>query len=432
MINQVLNQNIYQLSLDLLLKFHIPESTARYLNVLVLIIAVIAVSWLLDKMFNVVTTHIFHRLEKRKHGDFFKALISNKVIRKLSHLIPLILLSKAVPYIFTDFPEWGLLIGKGVNVLTIVLIAGIFARIFRSLTDVGETRPGFKDKPLDSYRQVINILLFIVAGTLIFAEVTGKEVWAFFTAMGALSAILLLVFKDTIMGFVASIQVTTNDMVRIGDWIEMPKYGADGDVEEITLTTVKVRNWDKTITTIPTYALISDSFKNWRGMQKTGGRRIKRALYLKIASVKFLTDKEIERFRHIQMISAYVESRKAEVDDHNLRIKADKSTLINGRNMTNIGLFRQYIYNYVSQHPAIHKDMIFMVRQLAPNEKGMPLEIYAFTNTIKWVEYEPAMADIFDHVFAAAPYFDLEIFEDPSGSDIRSLHTITGISNLKE
>mgnify|MGYP001336797511 CR=1 FL=1 len=432
MLIQVLNQNIYQLSLDLLLKFHIPESTARYLNVGVLIILVIVIAWLADKIFNVIITQVFHRLEKRKHGDFFKALIRNKVIRKLSHLIPLILFSNSVPYIFTDFPEWGLLVGKGINILTIVLIAGIFSRIFRSLTDVGETRPGFMDKPLESYRQVVNILLFIVVGTLIFAEVTGKEVWAFFTAMGALSAILLLVFKDTILGFVASIQVTTNDMVRIGDWIEMPKYGADGDVEEITLTTVKVRNWDKTITTIPTYALISDSFKNWRGMQNTGGRRIKRALYLKIASVKFLTDEEIARFRKIQLISEYVESRKAEIDEHNKRIKADKSTLINGRNLTNIGLFRQYIYNYISQHPSIHKEMIFMVRQLPPSEKGMPLEIYAFTNTIKWLEYEPVMADIFDHVFAAAPYFDLVLFEDPSGSDIRSLYQVVDTSTPKE
>lgn len=418
---QTLITDLHQFTFNLLLRLHIPEQTAKYLNMLLLAVVILGIAWLLDKLFNLIVTNIFLRLKKRKIGDFLNALLENKVIRKAAHLIPLMLFSNAIPLIFADFPAWIPIVNGLVNILTILLITGIFVRIFRSLTDIGEKRPGLRDKPLESYQQVINIILFFIAGILIFSEITGKEVWAFFTAMGALSAILLLVFKDTIMGFVASIQVTTNDMVRIGDWIEMPKYGADGDVEEITLTTVKVRNWDKTITTIPTYSLISDSFKNWRGMQNTGGRRIKRSLFVKISSVKFLTDPEIENYRNIQLVEDYIGERKQIIDQFNAEIKADKTTLINGRNLTNIGIFRQYIHNYLVQHPDIHKGLTFMVRQLAPSEKGMPLEIYAFTKTIKWLEYEPIMADIFDHLFAAAPYFDLEIFEDPSGSDLRLL-----------
>lgn len=418
---QTLIADIHQLTFNLLQRLHIPEQTARYLNALLLAILILSISWMLDRLFNLIATNIFLRLKNRKAGEFLQALVENKVVRKAAHLIPLMLIANTVPLILADFPAWIPLAARIINILMIVLVTGIFIRIFRALTDIGEKRPGLRDKPLESYQQVVSIILFFIAGILIFSEITGKEVWAFFTAMGALSAILLLVFKDTIMGFVASIQVTTNDMVRIGDWIEMPKYGADGDVEEISLTTVKVRNWDKTITTIPTYSLISDSFKNWRGMQNTGGRRIKRALYIKIASVKFLNEAEIEKYRKIQLVKDYIGERKQIIDNFNRDIQADKSTLINGRNLTNIGIFRQYIHNYLVQHPGIHKNLTFMVRQLAPSEKGMPLEIYAFTKTIKWLEYESIMADIFDHIFAAAPYFDLEIFEDPSGGDLRLL-----------
>jgi miniconductance mechanosensitive channel len=266
---------------------------------------------------------------------------------------------------------------------------------------------------------------------MIFSYLTGKSPIAFFTAMGALSAVLLLMFKDTIMGFVASIQVTTNDMVRIGDWITMSKYGADGDVIEINLTTVKVQNFDKTITTIPTYSLISDAFQNWRGMQESGGRRIKRAIYIKQSTIKFLAPDEVDRFKSIQTLKSYIEHRQKDIDKNNERIGADKSLLINGRNLTNAGLYRKYIDNYVANHSGLHKNMTMMVRQLAPTANGLPLELYVFTSTTKWVDYEHIMADIFDHLLAAARYFDIEIYEMEGSGDVKPIRLTEDFSMQK-
>src|SRR5690606_14217201 len=283
-----------------------------------------------------------------------------------------------------------------------------------------------EDKPLDSYLQVVNIFMFFIAGIIIFSMVTGKSPWAFLGALGAASAILMLVFKDTILGFVASIQVSTNDMVRVGDWIEMPKYGADGDVIEINLNTVKVQNWDKTITTIPTYYLIIDSFKNWRGMQNAGGRRIKRSINVKISSIRFLSKDEIDRLATIQLLAPYIQERQAEIDRYNEETKVNRSMPVNGRNMTNVGLFRQYINRYVQNHPQIRKDMTMLVRQLQPTEHGLPIEVYIFTSDIRWAVYEDIMSDIFDHLLSAIKYFQLEVFEAPASDDIRSLRLSCG------
>src|SRR5690606_19939223 len=250
---------------------------------------------------------------------------------------------------------------------------------------------------------------------------TGKSPWAFLTAMGAASAVLMLVFKDTILGFVASIQVSTNDMVRVGDWIEMPKYGADGDVIEINLNTVKVQNWDKTITTIPTYYLITDSFKNWRGMQAAGGRRIKRAINIKISSIHYLKREEIDELKKIKLLVSYINQRQAEIDKYNEENFPDRSMPINGRNMTNIGMFRQYINLYVQNNPKIRQDMSILIRQLAPTEHGIPIELYMFTADIRWSVYEDIMSDICDHLLAAIKYFNLEVFEAPASDDIRYL-----------
>ena len=248
----------------------------------------------------------------------------------------------------------------------------------------------------------------------ILAIVTDTDIWKFLTGLGAVSAVLLLIFRDTILGFVASIQVSINDMVRIGDWITFEKYGADGDVIEINLATVKVQNFDKTITTIPTYALISDSFKNWRGMQSSGGRRIKRSVIIKQTSIKFLTTDSIESLKKIALITNYLEDRQAKIDASNEGAKVDKSIAINGRNMTNLGVFRKYIETYLESHSAINDEMIMMTRQLEPTTQGIPLEIYAFSSDKRWQNYEYIMADIFDHILAAVPYFDLEVFELPT------------------
>lgn len=409
---------LYNQTSELLGALNLTDQNAKTLNVLVLILVILSLSWLLDKILNLAMTRSLNSFSKSKMRYFFVALIHNNVVKKTANLIPLIVFYNAVPIILQDFPH---LIQAGmalVNILIILLIITIFNSIFRAITDIAETRPGLRDKPLESYRQVISILLKFIAVILIFSQVTGKEVWTFFTAMGAMSAVLLLVFKDTIMGFVASIQVTTNDMVRIGDWVEMPKYGADGDVIEITLNTVKIQNFDKTITTVPTYSLIADSFRNWRGMSDSGGRRIKRALNIKMSSVRFLSLEDLDHFSRIQILGDKLKSKSAEIEGHNQACNADKTLPLNGRNLTNLGVFREYVMLYLSQNPLIHKNMTTMVRQLAPTPTGIPLELYVFTTTTRWVEYEAIMADIFDHVIAAAPYFDLEIFEEPTGRDL--------------
>src|SRR5690606_1038840 len=252
---------------------------------------------------------------------------------------------------------------------------------------------------------VVMIFIYIVSGLVVFSLFTGKSVWAFLTAMGAASAILLLVFRDTILGFVASIQVATNDMVRIRDWISIDKYEADGAVTEISLATVKVQNWDKTITTIPTYFLISDSFKNWRGMEESGGRRIKRAIYIKISSIRHLSENDIEKLSRIQFIGKYLKGRSAEIDRYNKEHNIDRTYLVNGYNLTNIGVFRKYINEYINNHPRTHKGMTMMVRQLAPTTTGIPLELYLFSKETSWTVYEDIMSDIFDHLLASVRYF---------------------------
>ncbi len=248
------------------------------------------------------------------------------------------------------------------------------------------------------------------------------------SGLGAMTAILLLVFKDTILGLVAGIQLVANDMVRPGDWLEMPKYGADGDVEEITLNVVKIRNWDKTVTTIPTYALISDSFKNWRGMSESGGRRIKRSMLLDVSSIRFCTDETLGELRKIRKLAPFIEQRLKEISDANAEYEGSEPSPANGRRLTNMGLFRQYAVEYLREHGDIRKDMTFLVRQLQPTAEGLPLEIYVFSGDQRWVQYEAIQADIFDHVLAVVPLFDLRVFQAPTGADIGRLALESSVS----
>jgi miniconductance mechanosensitive channel len=410
---------ISKYNLKFLKSLDLSNENAQLINTIVLLVGTLGIALLVNYLVREILTRICIRLTHRKFGLLFEALVRNKVIVKTAHLIPIIICSNTIFVIVSKIPGALKIADTIMTVLLTILVIIIFRRIIRSLTDVAETVPGLMDKPLESYYQVSNIILFFIGGTLIYSEITGKEIWALFVSLGAMSAVLLLVFKDSIMGFVASIQVTTNDMVRIGDWIEMPKYGADGDVIEISLNTVKVQNFDKTITTMPTYALISDSFKNWRGMRDTGSRRIKRSINIKMNSIKFLNDEDLKKLYEITLLKPYLEDKKLHIEQYNQGIGANKSVLINGRNFTNLGVFRQYINSYLKNNPNLNHNMIQMVRQLAPINNGIPLEIYAFANTIIWLEYEEIMADIFDHVIASAPYFDLEIFEEPSGSDFR-------------
>jgi miniconductance mechanosensitive channel len=292
----------------------------------------------------------------------------------------------------------------------ILTIIGIRS-ILNSIKSYFKTLIFLKDKPVDSYIQVIMMFVWLTGIFVMVAIITGISFWEFIAGLGTVSAIIILVFRDTILGFVASIQVSINDMVRIGDWISFDKFGADGDVIEINLATVKVQNFDNTITTIPTYALISDSFKNWRGMDESKGRRIKRALNIRMESVKNLNQDEILKLSKIQLISEYVIQRSEDINNYNETNSVDKSILINGRNLTNIGLFRKYMETYIQGHSAINKDLMVMVRQLQPTAYGLPIEIYAFSSDKRWQNYEYIIADIFDHMIASVPDFYLVISE---------------------
>ncbi len=413
------------LSLDFFKRLNLSQSLANIANALMLMILTMLVTYVIYYMVRRILRLIVIQTIRRTHNTFFKFLLENKVPHFLSLVAPLIMLYAAIPVIFTDYPRVAKLLLNLADIYLILSALWVLIAVVKAVGDLLRDRPGFRGKPIDSYVQVLRIVLYIVCTVVLFSNVTGKSPVAFFTAMGAISAVLLLMFRDTIMGFVASIQVTTNDIVRIGDWITMPKYGADGDILEINLTTVKVQNFDKTITTIPTYSLISDSFQNWRGMRQSGGRRIKRAIHIKQSSIRFLGDKELHSFEKIQSLTAYIQHRQKDIQKHNARIEADKSLLINGRNITNAGLFRKYIDNYISTHPGTNKRMNIMVRQLEPTRYGLPIEVYVFTNTIVWAEYEHIMADIFDHLIAAAPYFGLAIYEMEGAGDVKRLDLTT-------
>jgi miniconductance mechanosensitive channel len=297
----------------------------------------------------------------------------------------------------------------------VLVIASVLVKTLKALEEVSTRIPYFKDKPIMSYVQLANLMIYVVAAILIVATILDRDPFALLGALGALTAVLMLVFKDTILGLVASIQLSSHDMVRVGDWVSMPKYGTDGDVLEITLNTVKIQNWDKTISTIPTYAFISDSFKNWRGMTDSKGRRIKRSLNIDMTSIKFCTDEEITHYKSVEMLKDYIKSIQSEIATHNVTNSHDKSSLLNGRNLTNIGLFREYAHQYLSANKNLRKDLTLMVRQLEPTENGLPIEVYCFSNNIEWAEYERIQADIFDHLLSSISRFDLEIFQNPTG-----------------
>jgi miniconductance mechanosensitive channel len=302
-----------------------------------------------------------------------------------------------------------------------ILIFGTMAlfSLLDALQDIFLRKPTMRHFPLRGVVQSIKLVAAILISLLIISILMGKSPLILLSGLGAISAVMMLVFKDPILGLVAGIQLSANNMLAIDDWLEMPKFGADGDVIDISLTTVKVRNWDKTITTIPTYALISDSFKNWRGMAEAGGRRIKRSLYLEISSVCFLTDDEILKLQKIKLLSPYLEGKIKEIHAYNDQNNNDPSTPINGRRLTNLGTLRAYMVTYLKHHPRIHQQMTLMVRQLEADADGLPMEVYAFTSTIDWGEYEGIQSDIFDHFLAILPEFGLRAHESPTGHDIR-------------
>ncbi len=404
---------LYNYIYQTFLSWNFSSDLANLLCLSLLFVASILFIILVDYIIRKIILGTFSKLAAKSKTNFDDIMVTNRVPRNFAHLIPFLLAYNFIPSLFFNYPYWQILSKKTISVVGIMLTIIGVRSVLNSLKAYFKTLIYLQDKPVDSYIQVFMIFVWLTGIFATVAIISGISFWEFIAGLGTISAIIILVFRDTILGFVASIQVSINDMVRIGDWISFEKFGADGDVIEINLATVKVQNFDNTITTIPTYALISDSFKNWRGMDESKGRRIKRSLNIRMESVKNLSQDDILHMSKIQLISDYIIQRSQVIKTYNENQTIDKSLLINGRNLTNIGVFRKYMETFIEQHSAINKDMMIMVRQLQPTAQGLPIEIYAFSSDKRWKNYEFIIADIFDHMIASVNDFDLKIAESP-------------------
>ena len=400
---------------QLLTKIGVPDHMIEYVKLLVLIALVVIIVVVLQKVTKKLLGFILEKVYNATKLSFFKHAIANKLPKYLALVVPYSFVRGSIPVVLHDFPGLITPLVKLTDIYMVFMVIWTIMSLIKSFANVLEEKPAFHNKPMKSYIQVIYIIFFIFGAVVIYSILTGKSATAFFAAMGAASAIMMLVFQDTIKGFVGSIQVTANNMVQIGDWITMPKYGADGDVMEINLTTVKVRNFDRTITTVPTYSLISDSFQNWRGMREAGGRRFKRALYIKHDSIRFLTKEELEKFKQVDGLREYIINKEKEYAETNKTANPDIPLNVN--QITNNDLFLQYGIYYLRQHPKINKNLTLLVRQLAPTSQGLPIELYTFTSTTVWAEYEVILSEIVNHFVCVIPYFGLRIYEESSGSD---------------
>jgi miniconductance mechanosensitive channel len=368
-----------------------------------------------------VTRQVFIGVVKsaKTKSDWQQALYEFRVFRAFALIFGAYIIYNAVSYLFIDFKNWffyALIFSK-----IYVVLATLFAinAFLNALVSIMESSRKYADKPIRSYKQVAKIVIYIFGFVLILSIILNQSLLYIFGGFGAVTAVFILVFRDPILGFVASVQMSAIDLVRVGDWITVEKYGADGEVTEINLTTIKVRNWDKTVTIVPSYAIVSESFKNWRAMEESEGRRIKRHINIKISSIKFCDEELIGRLQSIDFLKDYLKETQLQIEQFNAENTVNPNNLVNGRHMTNIGTFRVYAEKYLESNPSINTNLTFMVRQLQATENGLPIEIYVFSKEKGLKKFEEVAADIFDHLLAAVPYFDLEIFQSPSGSDMR-------------
>jgi len=403
---------------DWLINQGIAENFAIILQSAIAVVVVLILAWLSDVISRKVLITIITKLVRKTKTHWDDILLERKVFNKLSHFAPAFIIYSSASLI--NQSTIGQYIEKGAQVYMIILALMLINSFFNATNDIYNTLPVSKTRPIKGYIQVVKIFFFIMGSISIISIAIDKTPIYILGTMGAFVAVLILVFKDTILGFVASIQLSANKMVNIGDWISMPSKNADGTVIDISLNTVKVQNWDKTISTIPTYALVSESFNNWKGMEKSGGRRIKRHFNIDVKSIHFLDDEEIEMAEKVKLISGYIAEKKEEIKQAN----PENEIPINQKRLTNIGTFRKYIEAYLQSHPKIHNDMTFLVRQLQPSEKGLPIEIYVFSNDQEWANYEAIQSDIFDHILAIVPEFNLKIFQNPTGDDFKNLNKI--------
>jgi len=421
--------------------FWVKPTAALITIVLIIIIALFA---------HFVTTRIFlrivQRVAERTKTEWDDILIKNNVFKGLAHLVPAFILfytadfsypvlhkelSELAPDVLTELSKdhyFGLagLLVKVAKIYFTIIIVTVSNSLLNAGMEIYNTTEFSHHRPIKGYVQLMKILVFFMSAIMILSVLLNRNPTVLLTGLGAMAAVLLLVFKDTILGFVASIQLSANNMVKIGDWIEMRSHGADGTVLDITLNTVKVQNWDKTISTIPTYALVSESFNNWKGMEESGGRRIKRSVAIDTNSIKFCDSAMLGRFEKFDLIRGYVREKEDELKQYNKGKNLAEEDYISGKHQTNVGIFRKYLEVYLKQHPQIHDEMTFLVRQLQPSGKGLPIEIYVFSKDQAWANYEAIQSDIFDHIFAVIPEFELRVFQEPTGSDIARLARIDG------
>lgn len=402
-------------------------------NVIIFLL-ILALAYVTDILSRKILLSVISRFTRKTRTDWDDKLLDRRVFQKLAHLVPAVIVYFLLPYALKQAPEV-LNILQGVVEIYIAFVILLTLDAFLSaLNDIYKTYEISKTKPIKGYIQVVKILLYAVIGIIIVSIIIGKSPLTLLAGLGAMTAVLVLVFKDVILGLISSIQLSANDMVRVGEWISVPQYNADGVVQEITLATVKVQNWDKTISTIPTYAMISDSFQNWRGMQESGGRRIARSLKLDQNSIRFLNDQDLEKLRKIYFLKDYIDKQKAEMEEYNRKHNIDDSVLVNGMRMTNVSVLRAYLFEYLKNHPKVNQQMMIQVRHLEPGEHGLPMQIYCFSREQAWVQYEMVQADIFDHVLAVLPEFDLKVFQYPGGSDLSALpmskdHKASGLTD---
>lgn len=405
--------------LEKLVEWNFNNETAQWVASISDFLIVLLIGCLIYYISKWIIKSVIRRIAIRTTSRWDDVLLEKKAFNRMAFLIPGILIYNTLPQSLSEFPEFIPLGLKFTNIYIILVFLLIINSFFNAVYAYFQDSDFAKYHPIKSYVQVGKIVVFIVSTLLILSYLFNQSPTYLLTGLGAFSAIVLLIFKDPILGFVGGIQLSANDMVRQGDWISMPKYGADGTVQEISLTTVKVQNWDNTITTLPTYSLVAESFQNYRGMQESGARRMKRSISIDMSSVEFCTEEMLNNFKKIQLIADYIINTEKELKEYNEINNIDNSILVNGKRQTNLGIFRAYLVEFLKQHPLVHQDMDLLVRQLQPTSAGIPIEVYAFTMETKWVSYEKVQSDIFDHILAIVQLFHLRVFQSPTGEDLR-------------
>lgn len=402
-----------------LIQWHLDNGTAEWFTAISDFLIILIIGCLLYYLAKWIIRTFIKRIAKRTKSRWDDVLLEKRAFNRLAFLIPGILIYNTLPQSLAEFPDFIPIGLKLTNIYIILVFLMVINSFFNAIYAYFLDSDFAKFHPIKSYVQVGKIIVFVISTLLILSYLFNQSPTYLLTGLGAFSAIVLLIFKDPILGFVGGIQLSANDMVRQGDWISMPKYSADGTVQEISLTTVKVQNWDNTITTLPTYSLVAESFQNYRGMQESGARRMKRSIAIDMSSVAFCTDKMISDFKKIQLVTDYITTTAKELSEYNDNNNIDNSVLVNGKRQTNLGIFRAYLVEYLKHHPLVHQDMDLLVRQLQPTSSGIPIEVYAFTMETKWVSYEKVQSDIFDHILAIVPQFHLRVFQSPTGEDLR-------------